>query len=109
MAPGSGQTDYLTGQYAQAAEGLADQARRASHGRGRADAPHSIGLASRTGLPQKVSRLADAPGGREAWPPRARSRPAALAGLEEETENVFGPAPRDRAVLRQPERQPAGR
>ena len=90
VAPGGGQTDYLTAQYSKRLK-----AWQAKH-----DAEVQVEAAltrhevsawlSHLGLPQKVSRLADAPGGEGSLAAESAVAASALAGLEEGAGNIFG-------------------
>lgn len=90
-APGGGQTDYLTAQYDkrlkawQARHAVAVQAEAAQ-----TRAAVSAWLAG-LGIPQKMRRLADPPGGEGSLAAESEVAASALAGLEEEAGNVFGP------------------
>ena len=91
LAPGGGQTDYQTAQYAKRLK--AWQAKHAAEVRAEAaqTRDEGLGLADRAWDPaedQQLGRSARRPG--LAWPPRARVAASALAGLEEEAGNIFG-------------------
>ena len=91
VAPDSGQTDYLTAQYRKRLKDW--QTRHAAKVQAEAAQTRRTVSAwvSGLGLPQKVSRLADAPGGTGTLAAASAIAATALASLEEETENVFGP------------------
>ena len=91
VAPGSGQTVYLTAKYRKRLKGW-----RASHAaKVKAEAAQThrtvSAWAAGLGLAQKVSRLADAPGRTGTLGAASAVAATALASLEEETGNVFGP------------------
>ena len=90
LAPGGGQTDYQTAQYAKRLQ--AWQARHAAEVQAevaRTRENVSVWLTG-LGLPQKVSRLADAPGGEGSLAAESGVAASALAGLEEGAGNIFG-------------------
>ena len=90
LAPGGGQTDYQMAQYAKRQK--AWQAKQAAQVKAEAAQTRRTVSAwpAGLGLPQKVSRLADAPAGTGSLAAESAVAASALAGLEEETGNVFG-------------------
>ncbi len=88
---GSGQTDYQMAQYAQRQK--AWQAKRTADlaaGAAQTRANTSAWLAG-LDLPQKLSRLADPPADQGNLAAESEVAAGALAGLEEEAGNIFGP------------------
>ncbi len=94
-APGGGQTDYQTAQYAKKLK--AWQAEHAAKVQAQAAETHEKVSAWLGGLaiPPKVSRLADPPEDQGSLASEGAVAASALAGLEEGTGNVFG----DRRVI----------
>ena len=93
LAPGGGQTDYQTAQYAKRLK--AWQAKHAAEvqaeaAQTRADTV-SAWLAGLE-IPQKLSRLADPPADEGSLAAESAVAASALAGLEEEAGNIFGTA-----------------
>ena len=91
VAPGGGQTDYQTAQYAKRLK--AWQAQRAEDVRAEAAQTRAKVSAWLAGLeiPQKLSRLADPPAEQGSLAAESAVAASALAGLEEEAGNIFGP------------------
>ena len=90
VALGSGQTDYLTAQYTKRLK--AWQAKRATEVQAEAAQTRDKVSAwlSGLGLAQKVSRLADPPGGEGTLAAESAVAASAMAGLEEGAGNIFG-------------------
>jgi outer membrane protein OmpA-like peptidoglycan-associated protein len=91
LPPGGGQTNYQMAQYAQRQK--AWQARRTADlaaGAAQTRANTSAWLAG-LDLPQKLSRLADPPVDQGSLAAESVVAASALAGLEEESGNIFGP------------------
>jgi outer membrane protein OmpA-like peptidoglycan-associated protein len=90
VAPGSGQTDYLTAQYTKRLK--AWQAKRATEVQ--AEAAQTRDKVSAwlggLGLAQKVRRPTDSPGGEGTLAAESAVAASALAGLEEGAGNIFG-------------------
>ena len=89
--PGGGQTDYQMAQYAKRQK--AWQAKRTADlaaGAARTRSNTSAWLAG-LDLPQKLSRLADPPADHGSLAAESGVAASALAGLEEESGNIFGP------------------
>jgi len=89
-APGSGQTDYLAAQYSKRLK--AWQAKHAAEVQAEAaQTRHKVSAwLSDLGLPQKISRLADALGGEGTLAAESAVAASALADLEEGVGNIFG-------------------
>jgi outer membrane protein OmpA-like peptidoglycan-associated protein len=91
LASGSGQTDYQMAQYAKRQK--AWQAKRTADlaaGAAKTRATTSAWLAS-LDIPQKLSSLADPPANQGSLAAESAVAASALAGLEEEAGNIFGP------------------
>jgi outer membrane protein OmpA-like peptidoglycan-associated protein len=90
VAPGGGQTDYLTAQYSKRLK--AWQAKHAAQMQAEAEQTrHKVSVwLSDLGLTQKVSRLADARGAEGTLAAESAVAASALVGLEEGAGNIFG-------------------
>ena len=90
VAPGGGQTDYQTAQYAKRLK--AWQAKRAEEVQAEAAQTRTEVSAwlAELEIPQKLSRLADPPADQGGLAAESQVAASALAGLEEEAGNIFG-------------------